>query len=144
MQDENHAKTKGAYYPTILGSGAPSFRNRFTFRRNVLPLYRSMHLCAALSIPRSVLLSSKAPRPDRPVARFMRLYTFGVHDNVEPLPQSAPGVERSMYSAALNEAMKLEIDGHEMTATYEAATFAKGRHPVGASGRFPKRIIKPA
>ena len=48
----------------------------------------------------------------------MRLYAFGVHNNVKPLPQSAAGVERSMYSAAWNEPMKLEIDGHKMTATY--------------------------
>ena len=57
----------------------------------------------------------------------MRLYGFGVHANVEPLPQSAAGVERSMYSAAWNKAVKLEIDGYKMTAIYtRRRTVAKG------------------
>ena len=60
----------------------------------------------------------------------------GSPEDVEPLPQSVADVERSQDKAAWHEAMKMELDGHETTGTYEAATPPQGRKPVGSKFVF--------
>ena len=56
----------------------------------------------------------------------------GFPEDVEPPPQSVADVERSQCKAAWRKAMKTELDGHETTGTYEAATPPRGRKPVGS------------
>ena len=46
----------------------------------------------------------------------------GFPEDVKSPPQSVVDVERSQYKAARHEAMKIELDGHKMTRTYEAAS----------------------
>ena len=60
----------------------------------------------------------------------------GFPEGVEPPPQSVADVERSQYEAVWHEAMKIELDGHKTTGTYETATPPQGRKPVAAKGLF--------
>ena len=53
----------------------------------------------------------------------------GFPEHVEPPPQSVADVERSQYRAAWQETMKIELDGHKTTGTYEAATPPQGQKP---------------
>ena len=66
----------------------------------------------------------------------------GFPEHVEPPPQSVADVERSQYRAAWQEAMKIELDGHKTTGTYEAATPPQGRKPVGAKWVFTYKTDK--
>ena len=63
-------------------------------------------------------------------------------EDVEPPPQPVADVERSQYKSAWHEAMKIELDGHKMTGTYEAATPPQGRKPVGAKWVFTYKTDK--
>ena len=60
----------------------------------------------------------------------------GFPEDVEPPPQCVAGVERSKYKAAWQETMRIELDGHKATGTYEDATPPKGQKPVGAKWVF--------
>ena len=57
----------------------------------------------------------------------------GFPEHVEPPPQSVADVERSQYRAAWQETwqetMKIELDGHKTTGTYEVATPPQGQKP---------------
>ena len=66
----------------------------------------------------------------------------GFPEHVEPPPQSVADVERSQYKAAWQEAMKIELDGHKTTGTYEAAIPPQGRKPVGAKWVFTYKTDK--
>ena len=66
----------------------------------------------------------------------------GFPEYVEPPPQSVADVERSLYKSAWRKAMKAELDGHETTGTYEAATPPRGRKPVGAKWVFSYKTVK--
>ena len=68
----------------------------------------------------------------------------GFPEDVEPPPQPVADVERSQYKSAWHEAMKIELDGHKMTGTYEAATPPQGRKPVGAKWVFTYKTDKDA
>lgn len=57
----------------------------------------------------------------------------GFPTDVESLPLSVAGVERSMDRAAWHKIMKLEVDGHVTTGTYKAAAPPKGWGPIGAT-----------
>ena len=50
--------------------------------------------------------------------------------------------ERPQYKAAWHEAMKVELDGHRTTDTYEAATPPRGRKPLGAKWVFSYKTDK--
>lgn len=52
--------------------------------------------------------------------------------DVESPPQSAADLERSKYSTARHVAMKIVLDDHKTTGTYEAATPPLRRKPVYA------------
>ena len=56
----------------------------------------------------------------------------GFPEDVEPRPQLVANVQRSKYKASWREAMKNELDGHQTTGMYEAATPLRRRKPVGA------------
>ena len=49
---------------------------------------------------------------------------------------------RDRYKAAWHEAMKVELDGHKTTGTYDAATPPRGRKPVGAKWVFSYKTNK--
>ena len=66
----------------------------------------------------------------------------GFSEDVEPPPQSVADVERSQYKAAWHEALKIELDGHKTTGTYEAATPPRGRKAVGAKWVFTYKADK--
>ena len=66
----------------------------------------------------------------------------GFPEDVEPPPQSVADVKCSQYKAAWHEAMKIELDGHTPTGTYEAATPPRGRTPVGAKWVFSYKTDK--
>ena len=51
-------------------------------------------------------------------------------------------MQRSQYKAAWHEAMKIELDSHKTTGTYEAATPSRGRKPVGAKWVFSYKADK--
>ena len=63
-------------------------------------------------------------------------------DDVEPSPQSLSDVESSQYKVAWHETMKVELDGHKTTGTYDAATPPRGRKPVGAKWAFSCKTNK--
>ena len=56
----------------------------------------------------------------------------GFTQDVDQPPQPVANVERSPYKAAWHDAMKIVLDGHKTTGTYEAATLPQERKPVGA------------
>ena len=60
----------------------------------------------------------------------------------EPPPQSVADVERSQYTVAWRDAMKNELDGHETTGTYEAATPPRGRKPEDTRWGFSCKTDK--
>ena len=66
----------------------------------------------------------------------------GSPEDVEPLPQSVADVERSQYKAAWHEAVQIELDSHNTTGIYEAATPPLGRKPVGAKWMFTYKTDK--
>ena len=66
----------------------------------------------------------------------------GFPEDVEPPPQSVADVWRSQYKAAWRNAMKTELDGHNTTGTYEAATPPRGRKPVGANAYSRTRLTR--
>ena len=66
----------------------------------------------------------------------------GFPADVEPPPQSAADVERSKNKAAWHEDMKIKLDGHKTTGTYEATTAPLGRKPVGAKWVFTYKTDK--
>ena len=57
-------------------------------------------------------------------------------EDAEPPPQAVADVERSQHKAAWHEGMKIELDGHTTTGTYEAATPPRVRKPVGTKWVF--------
>ena len=63
-------------------------------------------------------------------------------EDVEPPPQPVADVKRSQHKVAWHEAMKIELDGHKTTGTYEAATPPRGRKPVGAKCFFSCKTDK--
>ena len=63
-------------------------------------------------------------------------------DYVEPPAQSAADAERSKYKVAWHEAIKIELDGHKTTGTYDAATPPLRRKPVGAKWVFTCKTDK--
>ena len=66
----------------------------------------------------------------------------GFPEDVEPPPQSVADAERPRYKTAWRAAMKNELDGHETTDTYEAATPPRGRKPVSAKWVFSYKTDK--
>ena len=66
----------------------------------------------------------------------------GFPEDVKPPPQFVADVERSQYKAAWHEAMKVELDSHKTTGTYEAATPPRGRKQVGAKWVFSYKTNK--
>ena len=60
----------------------------------------------------------------------------GFPEDVEPLPAVRRRCRVFQSKAAWHEAMQIELDGHKVTGTYEAATPPQGRKPVGAKWVF--------
>ena len=51
--------------------------------------------------------------------------------DVEQPPHSVADVVRSQFKTAWRETMKIKLDGHNTTCTYQAATLPRGRKTVG-------------
>ena len=68
----------------------------------------------------------------------------GFPEDVEPPSPSSADVARSQYKVVWHEAMKIEMDGHKTTGTYESATPPRGQKAVGAKWVFTTRLTKMA
>ena len=63
-------------------------------------------------------------------------------EDKEPPPQSPADVERSQHKATWHEAMKIELNCHKTTGTYEAPTPPQGWRPIGAKWVFTHETDK--
>ena len=63
-------------------------------------------------------------------------------EDAEPSPQYVADVERSKYKTVWSNAMNTELDGHQTTGTYEAATPPREWKPVGVKWVFSYKTDK--
>ena len=82
-------------------------------------------------------LAMMAGGPDETKGELSVCMRSGFQADLEPTSQSVADVERSKYKVACQqEAIRIVLDGHKTTGTYEAATPPQGRKPVGAKWVF--------
>ena len=85
---------------------------------------------------------TRGPAAEKSTGESNVLMPSDFPEDVKPPPQSVVDVEHSQYKAAWRDDMITELDGHKLTATYEAATPSRRRNPVGAKWLFSYKADK--